>query len=136
MGARFFKAAVIYFLIGLCFGVYMSSMQDFRFGSLHAHINLLGWASTALFGAIYSLYPRAGHHILAKWHFWLHNIGAPFFLLFLFFLLITGDVRFEWGIIPCAILIILGAVTLLVNVFMNVSDAKNETASNVRSQAL
>lgn len=121
MGSRFMKVAVVYFLIGLGLGIYMSSAQDLRWGSLHAHINLLGWVSTALFGVIYHLFPKAGHHPLAKWHFWLHNVALPFFIVFLFLLLLTHNVSWEAGIIPSASLIIIGAILLVVNVFMNVS---------------
>lgn len=121
MGVRFLKIAVVYFLIGLILGVYMSSSQDLRFGSLHAHINLLGWVSMALFGVIYHFFPKAADHVLAKWHFWLYNIGLPIFVIFLYLLLATRNTVWEWGIIPGAILIILAAICLLVNVFINVN---------------
>ncbi|OUM88645.1 MAG: cytochrome-c oxidase [Bacillus thermozeamaize] len=124
MGVRFFKIAVIYFLIGLGVGLYMSSFQDLRFGSLHAHINLLGWVSMALFGVIYHLFPQAGNHALAKWHFWLYNIGVPLMMIFLFLLIATQNVAWELGIIPGAILVVLGAICLLVNVFKHVRSSK------------
>lgn len=114
--------AVIYFLIGLGLGIYMSSTLDLRWGSLHAHINLLGWVSMALFGTVYHLFPQAGNHALARWHFWLHNIALPFFIVFLFLLLLTSNTAWEAGIIPSAITIIIGAILLAINVFMNVRD--------------
>lgn len=62
----------------------MEIIHDFRLTSLHAHVNLLGWVSTALFGVNYSIYPFAANTKLAKVHFWLHNVGLPVMMIGLF----------------------------------------------------
>jgi cbb3-type cytochrome oxidase subunit 1 len=46
---------------------------------VHAHVLLLGWASLALAGVVYHLYPAAAGTRLARWHFWLHNGGLALF---------------------------------------------------------
>ena len=81
MGKTFIKIATVYFSIGVLVGMTMGIIHDFRFTSLHAHLNLLGWVSTALFGIIYSIYPFAANTKLAKTHFWLHNIGLPIMMV-------------------------------------------------------
>lgn len=136
MGVRFIKAAVVYFLIGLGVGIYMSSAQDLRFGSLHAHINLVGWASMALFGVIYHFFPKANNHMLAKVHFWLYNVGLPVFLFSLFMLLRSGSVKWEWGIIPSASLIILSVICFFINVFTNVSASEESTISSTKNTSM
>jgi hypothetical protein len=136
LGARFLKIAVVYFIIAIGFGIYASSTQDFRFTGVHAHVALLGWASLALSGLIYHLFPKAANHVLGKLHFWLHNIGLPFMMLFLVILISTGNVKWEYGIIPSAILVALGVICLLINVFMNVSDSKQISANSSKDASM
>jgi cbb3-type cytochrome oxidase subunit 1 len=55
----------------------MGIMDDFRLTGVHAHINLLGWVSMAIFALVYHFYPSATETRLAKLHFWLHNLWVP-----------------------------------------------------------
>jgi hypothetical protein len=49
MGVRFLKIAAVYFFIAVCIGLVMGITHNFMFTSVHAHLNLLGWVSMALF---------------------------------------------------------------------------------------
>ena len=40
---------------GMMLGEYMGANNDFTLAPLHAHINLLGWVTLALFGTFYAL---------------------------------------------------------------------------------
>ena len=77
MGNRFLRLAVIYVLIGITMGIVMAASHDYTLRPVHAHVNLLGWASMALFGLWYRSAPAAGETRLAKFHFWIHNIALP-----------------------------------------------------------
>lgn len=90
MGARWIKLAVLYLVFGICVGLFMSMTLQLKWGSAHAHVNLVGFATTAIFGVIYSVYPSAGTNSLGKWHFWLHNLGVPIFLISAFLVQIPG----------------------------------------------
>jgi hypothetical protein len=71
----FFAAAVVYALGGMVLGMYMGGSGDHTMAPVHAHINLLGWASLALMGAFYGL---AGAQVPAKlaWaNFGVSNLG-------------------------------------------------------------
>jgi cbb3-type cytochrome oxidase subunit 1 len=46
---------------------------------VHAHLNLLGWASLALFGIVYRLYPELAARRLAAVHF---ALSVPAALMF------------------------------------------------------
>jgi len=119
MGALFIRVAVVYVVIGVLFGMVIGIMERFEFADVHAHINLLGWATLALAGLIYTLYPRAGSNRLAVWHFWLQNIGLPIFIIGLFLFNIIG--RPAIPIISTgAIIAILGIITFAINVLTNV----------------
>ena len=77
IAARQLKLAGLWLLIGLSLGIFMSARLDFTLRSVHAHINLLGWATLALTGLVYAVYPVMAETALARWHFWLHNLGLP-----------------------------------------------------------
>ena len=64
MGIRLIKVSVLYFVVGIVFGMYMGFADQFVFSSAHAHINLLGWVSLALSGIIYHLFPHTGENKL------------------------------------------------------------------------
>lgn len=77
VGRTLLKISVVYLMIGISFGLYMSVTHVFNLTSVHVHVNLLGWMTLALVGIFYHLYPNLEATSLAKWHFWLHNIGLP-----------------------------------------------------------
>jgi cbb3-type cytochrome oxidase subunit 1 len=81
MGTRFIKAAAIYFLLGVIIGLVMGATEQMQYTSVHAHINLLGWASLGLIGIIYKVFPEAGEAKLARIQFILHNVGLPILVL-------------------------------------------------------
>jgi hypothetical protein len=45
-------------IAGVCLGIYMGVNEDLQLVAVHTHVNLVGWASLALFGVIYRLYPE------------------------------------------------------------------------------
>lgn len=120
MGALFLRVAVVYLVIGVIFGMVIGIREQFQFADVHAHINLLGWATLALAGVIYTIYPQAGNNKLAVVHFWLHNIGLPVFVIGLY-LFYTQMGRGAIPIISAgAIVAILGIIVFTINVLANV----------------
>ncbi|MBS4196073.1 cytochrome-c oxidase [Lederbergia citri] len=81
MGIKLMKIAVVYFLIGVSFGLYMSFTHVFKLATVHVHINLLGWMSLSIAGIFYILFPKLAQTSTAKVHFWLHNIGLPIMMI-------------------------------------------------------
>lgn len=66
----FFRLAVLYLLAGVTLGIVMAASHDHSMMPVHAHLNLLGWVSLALFGTFYRLWPAAAETKLARIHFW------------------------------------------------------------------
>ncbi|TJY39616.1 cbb3-type cytochrome c oxidase subunit I [Cohnella pontilimi] len=117
MSARFIKAAVIYFLIGTVLGLVMGSAQAFEYTSVHAHINLAGWASLAIIGLIYKAYPELGEARLAKIQFWLHNVGLPLLIVsMVLFAAGNDDIGIPFAVLG-GLLIIVSVILMTVNVF-------------------
>jgi hypothetical protein len=53
-----FRAAVIFAIVGLSWGILMAISDDHAEMPAHAHLNLLGWVSLFLFGVFYKLHPH------------------------------------------------------------------------------
>lgn len=71
------KLAVLYFVIGVALGLHMAKSGNHGMYPVHAHVNLLGWVSMALFGLIYRQFPALAGNMLARAHFWLYNLALP-----------------------------------------------------------
>lgn len=61
-----FRAAVLFALIGMAWGVAMAASGNHQTLAAHAHLNLLGWVSLFLFGLFYHAHPRLDGRSLAR----------------------------------------------------------------------
>lgn len=89
-----FKIAALYLIAGVALGLHMAKSGNHTMYPVHAHINLLGWVSMALFGLIYRQFPDMGNTALAKAHFWIYNLALPVNMVTLY-LYLGGDVGIE-----------------------------------------
>lgn len=64
----FLLAAVLCVIAGMSLGLWMGPTGNFQFAPVHAHLNLLGWATMALFAIYYRLTPRAAQGWLPRIH--------------------------------------------------------------------
>ena len=64
----FFLAAVLCVSVGMAWGIQMAISQDHLLSGAHAHLNLVGWTTMALFGLYYRLTPHAAATWLARLH--------------------------------------------------------------------
>jgi hypothetical protein len=129
VGKNYLKIATVYFTIGVLAGLIMGIVHDFRLTSVHAHVNLLGWVTMALFGIIYHFYPNAAKSKLAKTQFWLHNIGVP--------VMLGGIAAQVFGItaaLPAAIIgsiaVVIGVILFMINVFKHVGKDSSYNSDN------
>jgi hypothetical protein len=65
----FLLLATILLICGAGLGIVMGAREDFQLVPVHAHLNLAGWASLALFGLTYRAYPVLAGRRLARYHF-------------------------------------------------------------------
>jgi len=83
----FFTAAVLYALAGMGLGMFMGASEDFTMRPLHAHINLLGWATLGLMGAFYGVAGARAPQRLGWVVFGMMNAGNLMLLSMLYVLL-------------------------------------------------
>jgi cbb3-type cytochrome oxidase subunit 1 len=72
----FFVSGVIYVSLGMMFGLWMAVSHDYTLAPMHAHLNLVGWVTMALFGIFYHLVPAAAERPLVKLHFIVATLGV------------------------------------------------------------
>lgn len=76
----FIFLAVLFALGGMAYGMYMAGSEDHLLAPAHAHNNLLGWVTMAIYGLYYRAVPAALTR-LATVHFWVAlvaNLLFPF----------------------------------------------------------
>ena len=120
------KIAVVYLVIGGSLGLAMGIAQKFALAPVHAHLLLLGWASLALAGVVYHLYPAASSTRLARIHFWLHNLGLPVFMVGLAMVLSGSEAAASAMPIlaGAATVVLVGLFVFAANVLINVKTAE------------
>lgn len=110
---QFLLVAVVLLLCGISLGVIMGIRQDFQLTPVHAHFNLAGWASLALFGLVYRAYPEIAERKLAKVHFWLSAPAAVVFPIG-----IALSILYQWPFLAIisSLVWIAGALVFLVQI--------------------
>lgn len=68
-------SAAMYALAGMAFGIVMAASHDHTLMTVHAHLNLLGWVSMAIYGLYYHAVPAAAATRLAKVHVGVATLG-------------------------------------------------------------
>ena len=114
---NFLRLGVLSALIGMSLGVWMGANQDFALRPVHAHINLLGFASMMLFGLFYRSFPAAARGWLPMVHFALSVLG---FLILMpsLTLLILEKPLFMPAMIASEIMLVASMLLFVIIVFM------------------
>lgn len=76
--------AALIFVGGATLGMYMGITHEFQYAPIHAHANLVGWASLALFGVVYRIYPELQSQKLARAQAACALVSAPLFPIALY----------------------------------------------------
>lgn len=73
---RFLFLASLFALAGMAWGIQMSISTDHSLSGAHAHNNLVGFVTMAIYGFFYAVAPSAAKGGLAQTHFWVALLGA------------------------------------------------------------
>ena len=90
----YFRAAILFLLAGISIGIHMSISQNHNVIGAHAHINLLGWVTSALFGGYYALNPAKAAGRLPMIQFAVYTLGVIVMGISLY-LLLAGNAGME-----------------------------------------
>jgi cbb3-type cytochrome oxidase subunit 1 len=75
----FLGAATLFVVAGMLWGMQMSITRDYQLAPAHAHNNLIGFVTMAVYGFYYRLVPAAAARRLAVVHFCVALLGALLF---------------------------------------------------------
>lgn len=89
---KYLLCAMVYIVIGMGLGVYMGASHDHSLFVAHAHILLVGFVVSFIYGTIHKLWLHQVSSGLATAQFLLHQIAAV--------IMLTGLVLLFGGIVP------------------------------------
>ena len=117
ISAAFFLFGIFSLLVGMLLGMHMGAKEDMTLAAAHAHINLVGWATMALYGTFYTLTRHSKLLWLPRINFVLSTLGTIVMIGFLvMFLNSARDPKYVPGMISGEVLTLLGALTFAVSV--------------------
>lgn len=134
MTVRLIKLAVVYLVIGMTLGIGMGMTHNFLFRSVHAHVNLLGWASLALAALVFHVFPETARTRLAAVWFWTYNISLPLGIGAVA-LVMAGHKWAEPALIAGQLGIWVAGLMFAINVFLALRSKRSESVAAVRSPA-
>jgi hypothetical protein len=117
VSAAFFALAVVYLLLGMSWGMHMGGSEDFTMMPAHAHLNLLGWVTMALYGTFYALTHASLSPRLAWINFALAALGVAMMIPSLALYLPAHDAKYIPGIIVGELLTVSSLLVFAISVF-------------------
>lgn len=126
LATLYFRTAILFLIIGIGIGLHMSISGNHGVMGAHAHLNLLGWVTSALFGAYYALNPAKAALRLAMIHYGVYTLGVIAMIVGLYFLL-QGNTSFEPLVVVGSLVTFAGVLIFAYTVF-----APSRTASPAR----
>lgn len=121
MSIRLTKLAVIYLVIGMSLGIWMGINEDFTLRAVHAHVNLLGWATIGVAALVFHAFPGLSRTSLAAIWFWTHNLALPVAMVSLAFML-SGHLAAKPVVAISHTVLWIGAIVFAANVLINLRE--------------
>lgn len=125
----FFKTAIIFLLVGVTVGLQMAISGDHTVFSAHAHINLLGWVTSAIFGFYYALNPAKARRRIALIHYGVYTLGLIVMAPALYFLL-RGNPSLEPVVAVGSLIVAAGVLIFAFVVFSTESEQTTSSQPN------
>ena len=119
----FIGVALLFMFAGEFVGEWMARSHDHSFALVHSHINVIGWATFALFGLIHRNYPALGQSALALPQFVLATASALFFIGGMWVIWLIGE---PFGAIAGAYGLMIATALFITMFFQQVVFAKSK----------
>lgn len=108
-----------YVIAGMCLGIFMAASHNHDQRITHAHLNLVGFVLSLIYGVIHKLWLDIAPSTLAKIQFLLHHAGTVSMIigLFLLFNHSYSEEQLEPVLKASSVMVLLAAVLMLTMVF-------------------
>jgi hypothetical protein len=120
----FFTTGALFVLAGVSLGIWMGVNENFTLAPVHAHINLIGWASMGLIGAFYAVAGDAAPRKLGWAVYGLQTLGLLIMIPMLAKLLL-GDKSVVPFLGASEMMVALALALFFVSVLITWSRSKN-----------
>jgi len=117
LAAFHLRAAAIYAVIGMAFGIHMGMSQDFSLVPAHAHLNVLGWLSVSVYGLVLARFPTVAASRLAQLQAVVAHLGIIVFIPGIAVAILSGHENEIFAIVG-SLLVLLGAALFVPVVWM------------------
>ncbi|GEC30488.1 hypothetical protein [Sinorhizobium fredii] len=124
----YFKTAIIFLILGISIGLHMSISGNHAATGAHAHANLLGWVTMAIFGGYHALNPQKAARRLASIQYAVYTFGVAVLIPSLY-LLLSGNAAMEPIVAVSSLIAFAGVLLFAVIIFSN-SEAAVTTATS------
>jgi heme/copper-type cytochrome/quinol oxidase subunit 1 len=112
IGRTYILLGLIWLVVGVIFGTWLGASNHLQYANAHAHINLLGFVTSSLFGFMYLTYPSMQKSKLAFPQLVLFQVGSLLLVTGKFFI---GDaIDIPPLLIGGSLLVIAGVILMLV----------------------
>lgn len=128
VSAAFFLTGGVFVLCGMLAGICMGGSEDFRVAPAHAHLNLLGWVTMALYGTFCALTARTYRPALAWTNYTFSAVGVVLAIPSLAFMLVTGSSAFVPVMIAGEVLTVLSLLIFLVSAVRELARSRKAEA--------
>ena len=128
----FFKTATVFFILGIAAGLQMAISGDHGAYPAHAHINLLGWVTSAIFGGYYALNPAKAAKRIAMIHYGLYTLGIVIMLPALYWMLAQAHPEAEPVVAAGSLIVAAAVLVFAVVVFSSAETVRSATPAAVR----
>ena len=118
----YFRTAILFLIVGIAIGIHMSISQNHNVIGAHAHINLLGWVTSAVFGGYYALNPAKASGRLPMIQYFVYVIGVVLMAASLY-LLLQGNTGVEPILAVSSLVVFAGVLLFAWIVWMPASSA-------------
>jgi drug/metabolite transporter (DMT)-like permease len=116
IASLYFKIAIIFLIIGIGIGLNMAITEDHSVVAAHAHANLLGWVTMAIFGGYHALNPRKAEKRLVMIQYYVYTAGVAVMVPALYFMLL-GNMAMEPVVAVASVVTFIGVLLFAVIIF-------------------
>ncbi|KRB58928.1 hypothetical protein ASE04_04330 [Rhizobium sp. Root708] len=127
----YFKTAILFLIVGIGMGLNMAISQDHSVIGAHAHCNLLGWVTMAIFGGYHALNPRKAERRLAMIQYYVYTAGLVLMIPSLY-LFLLGNMAMEPVVAVASIITFIGVLLFAVIIFTGEQVAVTPSAHSYR----
>jgi hypothetical protein len=113
----YFRTAILFLIAGISVGIYMSMSGNHAVTGAHAHINLVGWVTSAMFGTYLALNPTKALGMLPRVQYFVYVLGAIAMAVSLY-LMLDGNAGMVPVVAVASLVAFVGVLLFAVIIFM------------------